>query len=235
MKIIPAIYLSSGKAVSNYKGQSEQSTVLSGDPLSEARRFEKNGARTIHLVDIDEGPKEVNHAVAKSIAKNTSLEVEYADGIGSISDIKALFGAGITRVSLSQFSEKLVPEALKTFGPEKIIFTIRTQRQVVEGRPGLEVFHYGASLAELGLRHIILRDTKSEGTFHPNFDEVERLILGCRELPEQNRPKIFSFGGVGKMDDLDILAGTGAAGAIISLAFFENRLSLRECVEKFEA
>lgn len=237
MIIIPAIYLSHGNAVSRYKGEIGQSTVLSRDPLRSTREFEKHGAQIIHLVDLDatDGGSEENRKIAILLAKNTKLQVQFAEGISSIENIVSLFASGVSRVSLNQFSENLVPEALKRFGPEKILFTIRAQRNIVEGRPGLEVFHYGKDLTDKGITQIIFRDTKVEGSFHPNFDEVERLILGAgKQAVPASQPKIYAFGGIGSMDDLEILERTGAAGAIISRAFFEKRLSFRECLSRFD-
>lgn len=229
MRIIPAIYLSGGSAVSHYKGEVGQSTILSRDPLRSAREFEKQGARIVHLVDLDatNGGSDASRKIAMLLAKNTKLQVQFAEGISSIENIVSLFASGVSRVSLNQFSENLIPEALKRFGPEKILFTIRAQRNIVEGRSGLEVFHYGKDLTEQGITQIIFRDTKVEGSFHPNFDEVERLILGCPA-------KIYAFGGIGSMDDLEILQRTGASGAIISRAFFEKKLSFKECFSKFD-
>lgn len=248
MLIIPALYLSNGNAVSHYKGESGQATVLSRDPLRAARDFEHQGATIIHLVDLDSG-SELNKSIAKNIAEKTKLKVWYADGVSSrqspaaqgsaiklmqpkaatlLKEIEDFFDAGIDAVSLNQFTENVVSEALKCFGADKILFTIRAQRNVIEGKPNTEVFHYGQDLIELGIRHIIFRDTKIQGSFHPNFDEVEKLILAAR-----GKARIFAFGGIGAMDDIEILKRTGAAGVIISRAFLENRLSLGECIRKF--
>lgn len=250
MLIIPALYLSDGNAISHYKGESGQATVLSRDPLRSALNFEKQGAEIIHLVDLDSG-SEFNKSIAKNIAEKTQLKVWYADGVSSfrpsrseakqelsrsseasvgttLNDIEDFFDAGIDAVSLNQFTESIVPEALKRFGANKILFTIRAQRNVIEGKPGSEVFHYGQDLIELGIRHIIFRDTKVEGSFHPNFDEVEKLILAA-----QGKARIFAFGGIGAIDDIEIFKRIGAAGVIISRAFLENRLSLDECIRKF--
>lgn len=220
MIIIPAIYLSNGNAVSWYKGERDQQTVLSRDPLASARGFEKKGAKIIHLVDVDktDGGHHQNRKIAEIIAKNTKLNVWYADSVNSIQEIEYLLKLGINRISLNQFSEDLVKEAVQKFGAQKILFTIRAQRNVIEGRPGLEVFHYGKDLQDLGITDIVFRDIKAEGTFHPNFDEIERLKLGCNA-------NIFAFGGIGTEDDLEILRRTGAHGAIISRAFFERKLS----------
>jgi phosphoribosylformimino-5-aminoimidazole carboxamide ribotide isomerase len=224
MKIILAVYLSQGKAVSHYKGEVEQETILSRDPLQSAQAFEAEGLSAVHFVDTD-GSK-ANHEIAKLVAQKTKLKVSYADDIASLDAIASLFEGGIRYISLTQTSEALVPEAIRRFGPDKIFFTIRTQRHVIEGKPGLEVMDYGRDLAALGVTHIILRDMKAEGTLHPNFDEVERLIIGTGA-------KIFAFGGIGSMEDLEIMEKTGAAGVMISRAFFERRLGVRECVEKF--
>lgn len=224
MKIILAVYLSHGKAVSHYKGDIEQETILSRDPLQSVQMFEREGLSAVHFIDIDGSP--ANRDVAKLVAQKTSLKVSYADGISSIENISSLFSGGIHYISLTQTSEPLLAEALKKFGPDKIFFTIRTQRHVILDRPGLEVMDYGKDLTVQGVTHIILRDMKAEGTFHPNFDEVERLIIGTGA-------QIFAFGGIGSMEDLEIMERTGAAGVIISKAFFERKLGVRECVGRF--
>lgn len=228
MRIIPAIYLSGGNAVSNYKSESGQSTIFSRDPLVSARQFEKQGAKTIHLVDCDaaDSANEKNRKVVQSIAKNTSLEVIYSDGISNMADIDALFAAGIDYISLNQFSHGILKQALEKFGPKKIFFTIRTQKNIIEGMPGVDVIDFGAQLVQEGVKKIILRDLKAEGTFHPNYDEVEHLIVFTKA-------NVFAFGGIGSMDDLYIFQRTGVAGVMISRAFFDMKLSLPDCVGKF--
>ena len=229
MRIIPAIYLSGGNAVSNYKGESEQSTLFTRDPLVAARKFEKQGAKLIHLVDSDpvSGAKEKNWKVVQAIAKNTSLEVIYSDGISTLEDIEALFAAGIDYVSLNQFSHGILKQALEKFGPEKIFFTIRTLKHVIEGMPGVDVIDFGGQLVKEGVKNIILRDMKAEGSLHPNYDEVEHLLVFTKA-------NVFAFGGVGSMEDLEIFQRTGVSGVMISRAFFEMKISLQDCIAKFE-
>lgn len=226
MRIIPAIYLSGGKVVSQYKAQKDSEEILSEDPLRSARWFEKQGAKALHVVGTE--GSEANRRVAMLIARNTKLAVSYADGVLSQQIIEELIEVGVAQVSLDQFCENLLAEVLRKFGPDKIVFTIKAQRNLVEGKPNLDVMDYGKDLTDKGVTQIIFRDTKSEGTFNPNYDEIEKLVL--------NTPaKIFSFGGVGKMSDLEVLAKAGAYAAIISKAFFENKLSVKECVAKFSA
>ncbi len=199
MLIIPALYLSHGNCVSQYKGERGQSVILSRDPLRSAREFEKQGARTIHLVDADasDGGGEENRRISKIIAKNTALEVQYAEGISSYEMLKQLLESGIVRVSLNQFSEKLLEQALIEFGPDKIHFTIRAERDSISGKFHVNVLDYAKDITKKGVTTIIFRDTLAEGTFHPNFDEVDRLVLGTSA-------HIFPLGACGSMSDLEL-------------------------------
>ena len=83
MLIFPAIDLYGGKAVRLYKGDYQQMTVYSDDPLSVARDFENKGAKWVHLVDL-EGAKNgttPNIDVVSKIARETSLSCEIGGGI----------------------------------------------------------------------------------------------------------------------------------------------------------
>lgn len=230
MIVIPAIYLSKGSCVSHYKGIREQETTFSKDPLLIARNFGKLGAGKLHLVnlDADAAGRSQNRKVALELVKHSGLNIQLADEFSSMAELRELLEGGIFRVSLNQFSENLLADALARFGSEKIIFTIRARRYVVIGRQGVEVFDYGREIAEKGVKHIIFRDQKSEGSLHPNFDEIEKLVFSAGA-------NIYAFGGIGTMKDLDILQRAGAFGAVISRAFFEGRLEPKECFEKYGA
>lgn len=229
MKIIPAIYLSAGRCVSRYKSQIEHTTLFRQDPLQIAKSFEKHGAKMIHLVDSDavDGGNAKNRKVARLIAEATELSVSYAGGISSLDEISELFLYGIHMVCLNQFSESLLVAALAKFGADKIAFTIQSQKHVVPGKSGVEVFDYARHIADRGVTNIICRDLKAEGSFHPNFDEVERVKFAAPKA------KIYAFGGIGSISDLEILERAGAYAAIISRAFLERKISLEECVERF--
>jgi len=222
MLIIPGLYVKDGECVSYYRARTDQPTVVDSNPLPMARRFAKQGATRLHVVDLDG-----NIQTALHIAKNTSLEVQCELSDSSAEKLNALFKGGVARVSLTQHSEALLADALARYGAEKILFTIRTERAVVEGHPEINLPDYGIALKEKGVQEIIFRDLHAEGTLHPNFDEVDRLILATGV-------HVTSFGGVGTMSDLELLKKTGAHAAIISLAFLENRLSLAECMRTFQ-
>ncbi|PIQ77645.1 hypothetical protein COV82_03445 [Candidatus Peregrinibacteria bacterium CG11_big_fil_rev_8_21_14_0_20_46_8] len=228
MKIIPALFLSQGKAVSRYKGDVEHRTILSHSPVAVARQFLQQGADTIHLVNLDDDDGAQNTALAYEIAalSGQSCAVQYASRFENLEEIQACLDAGIARISLTQYTESLLAPALAEFGPDKIWFTIISRRESVDGFKDLDVFDYGQKIGRSGVQHIIANDKQAEGTDHPNYDVVERLLI-------VTQAHIYAFGGVTKHEHLALLQKTGAAGVLISPALLDGTLNLKECMARF--
>ena len=108
MKLFPAIDLYDGKAVRLYKGDYNEMTVYSENPIEIAYDFEKKGAKYIHLVDL-EGARDgttPNIEIVKQIANNTSLFTEIGGGIRSLETVKAYIDGGVDRVILGTAAVK---------------------------------------------------------------------------------------------------------------------------------
>ena len=102
MLIYPAIDLFGGKAVRLYKGDYQNMTVYSENPIEIARDFEACGAKYIHMVDL-EGAKDgttPNIAIVEQVARETSLFVEIGGGIRSMDTVERYLNAGVGRVIL---------------------------------------------------------------------------------------------------------------------------------------
>ena len=102
MKIFPAIDLYEGKAVRLLKGDYEQMTIYSEQPLAVAHDFEAAGADCLHLVDL-EGARlgtTPNLALVTKLAQETSLFTEIGGGIRSMETVKTYIEAGVDRVIL---------------------------------------------------------------------------------------------------------------------------------------
>ena len=222
MQIIPAIYLWQGNCVTQYKGDQAQTAIVSRNPLQAARLFEKQGARQLHVVHLDERRDDI----LKMIAQGTSLKVCSADHIASMEELRTVFDLGVDAVALDTAGEKILEAALAKYGPEKIFFTIKSQRGEVEGMPSFEVTEYSSELVHRGVTEIIFRDIQAQGTLQPNFDEVERLVAA-------SKAHLYPFGGIGSERAIKLLQETGATGVIISRAFFEGQLSLSVCLKRF--
>ena len=124
MKIFPAIDLYEGKAVRLLKGDYEQMTIYSEQPLAVARDFEAAGADCLHLVDL-EGARlgtTPNLTLVTRLAQETSLFTEIGGGIRSMETVKTYIAAGVDRVILGTAAvenETFLREAVAAYG-EKI-------------------------------------------------------------------------------------------------------------------
>ena len=102
MKIFPAIDLYGGKAVRLYKGNYDEMTVYSDNPAQIALDFKNQGAKFMHLVDL-EGAKTggtPNLETIKKIISSTDLFTEVGGGIRSLDVINKYISAGVNRVIL---------------------------------------------------------------------------------------------------------------------------------------
>ena len=127
MKIFPAIDLYGKKAVRLYKGNYDEMTVYSDNPLSVAKDFERQGATHIHLVDL-EGAKlgtTPNIDVIASIAGETSLFTEVGGGIRSMETLDKYFSVGVSRciIGTAAVSDKaFLVSAVERYGDKIAVF-----------------------------------------------------------------------------------------------------------------
>mgnify|MGYP002513662885 CR=1 FL=1 len=121
MRIFPAIDLYEGKAVRLLKGNYNDLTVYSENPIEIAKDFESQGATELHTVDL-EGARDggtPNIDIIKSFVENTSLNVEVGGGIRSMDTVKAYLDAGVRRVILGTAAvtdEEFLKTAVATYG-----------------------------------------------------------------------------------------------------------------------
>ena len=102
MLIFPAIDLYEGKAVRLYKGNYDEMTVYSTDPVSVARDFKAQGAEQMHTVDL-EGARDggtPNLGMIERIVAETGLFVECGGGMRDMASIDRAFSSGVGRVIL---------------------------------------------------------------------------------------------------------------------------------------
>ena len=129
MLIFPAIDLYGGKAVRLYKGDYQQMTVYSNDPVAVACDFEEKGAEWVHLVDL-EGAKNgttPNIGVVSEIARKTSLKCEIGGGIRDMETVEKYFSAGVSRVILGTAAvtdEGFLRAALAKYGEKIAVYAL---------------------------------------------------------------------------------------------------------------
>jgi len=231
MEIIPAIDLRNGKCVRLYQGDYGKETVFSDDPVSVALRWQSEGARRLHLVDLDGAAKGEPHnldAIEKIIAA-IDIPVQVGGGIRNLETIEQLLAAGVGRAILGTVAvEKpdLVEEACRRFG-ERIIISIDARDRQVATRGWFQKSTVTAGelatrMINLGVGRFIYTDIGRDGTLtSPNFEAVAEL------LSQVNVP-IIAAGGISSVQHLAKLAELGVEGAIVGRAIYTGDVKLGE-------
>ncbi len=231
MEIIPAIYILDGMCVALYKSHFEQKETYFKNPVHIARGFEKQGAAKIYVVDLNGKMKKTfeQQEIIQRLIQSVDVPVLVEAGFNTVEEIEAAFKIGASQVVLRSPGAALTKAALAKFGPEKIVIQLQAKgSELIDGdQAGIDVVDYAETLVPLGVKQIVYKDERSEGTLiHPNYDEVDRLFLTVgKDL------RIYAAGGISEAKHLRLLKKIGAAGAIIGKAFYENIISLEEARE----
>lgn len=239
MLIIPAIDIKDGKCVRLMQGDPERETVYSNDPVSMAVKFEKLGARLIHVVDLDGAFQgfPVNREIVLEIAGALKIPIEIGGGIRTIEAIETYLAAGIKRIILGT---AVIGEEFEGFikdYPENIIVGIDAKDSMVATHGWVQVSNTSASdfikeLKNLGTREIIYTDISSDGMLTgPNYESIENILSSVEGM------KLIASGGVATIDDLYRLseyARMGLKGCIVGKAIYDGRIDLKKALKLFE-
>lgn len=234
MKIFPAIDLYDKKAVRLFKGDYNQMTVYSDNPIEIARDFEKKGARFIHMVDL-EGAKNgstPNIDIVKDIASNTELSVEIGGGIRSMDVVKRYLNSGVDRVILGTSAvtdESFLKEAVSKYG-EKIAVGADVKDGYIAIKGWVEKSQYSleeflSKMEAIGVKTIICTDISKDGAMKGTNLELYKSLNARYNLD------IIASGGVSTIDDIRALRQMNMYGAIIGKAYYTGAIDLEEAIE----
>jgi len=234
IKIIPAVDIKNGKCVRLIQGRADQETVYSDDPVAMACHWDEEGARLIHVVDLDGAfdgiPK--NADLIKNIIYNSSVDIEVGGGIRTLEAISAYVNAGAYRVilgTIAQSDPKFVERACKQF-PGKITVGIDARDGFVAVKGWLEVSKQKATdlvkqMEPLGVAEFIFTDISRDGMLQgPNLTSV-------REFADSTNLPVIASGGVSSLQDISnllALESHGVSGIITGKALYDKSISFRE-------
>jgi phosphoribosylformimino-5-aminoimidazole carboxamide ribotide isomerase len=234
MEIIPAIDLRNGKCVRLYQGDYGQETVFSDDPVSVALRWQSEGARRLHIVDLDGAAKgePSNLEAIEDIIAAIDIPVQVGGGIRTIETMEQLFAACVERAILGTVAvEKpdVVEEACQRFG-DRIIISIDAKDRMVATRGWLQESTVTASelagkMIELGVMRFIYTDISRDGTLtNPNFEAITKFLL-------QVSAPVIAAGGISSVHHITKLAELGVEGAIVGKAIYTGDVKLSEAIK----
>lgn len=235
MIILPAIDIIDGKAVRLYKGDYNEKTIYNDDPCAVAYDFEQNGAKYIHIVDLDgaKSGKTPNIDTVRMIVENTNLSAEIGGGIRSLDVVEKYISIGIDRVILGTAAvtnENFLCEAVKKFG-DKIAVGIDIKNGLVAIKGWLETSEYTyddfcKKIQDIGVKTVICTDISKDGAMKgTNTELYEHLV-------QNYKMNIIASGGVSSLKDIEQLKSIGVYGAIIGKAYYTGAIDLKEVCNK---
>ncbi len=233
MKIFPAIDLIDGKAVRLIKGDYGKVKEYDSDVTSVAKRFYEDGARFLHIVDLngakDGGTRNFN--VIEKIVAATGMFCEVGGGIRSIDSIKSYLDCGVGRVILgtAAFNDPIMlNQAVEMYG-DKICVGVDTKNGAVAIKGWLEVtrtdgIEFCKNMKNIGVKNIIYTDIAKDGMLSgTNLDVYSKLS----EIEGLN---ITASGGISSLDEIVSLKNMGIDAAILGKALYEGVLNLKNVI-----
>lgn len=217
------------------QGNFSNSKVYSENPVEVAKEFEKQGAKFLHIVDLD-GARlgyPVNSEIVLAIAKSVNIPLQLGGGIRLYDQARKYLENGIERIILSTTAvenPKLLGRLLEEFGKSRVIVSVDVDKGQVATRGWMEKSTKTVPaiinvLKKLGVSSVIVTDISKDGLLKgPNFALAQEFI--------NEGFKTVVAGGVSSLEDLEMLNKLGAFGAIVGKAMYENKIDLREAQEK---
>lgn len=234
MIIFPAIDLFEGKAVRLFKGDYNNMTVYSDNPLEIALDFKKQGATHIHLVDL-EGAKNgltPNLKTVEKIIKETGLFVEIGGGVRSQETIEKYLSIGASRVILGTVAvkdENLLINAVKKYGDKIAVgVDVKDGFVAIHGwteTTKLDCFAFCEKMQKIGVKTIICTDISKDGAMQGTNREL------YKQLNEKFNLSIIASGGVSTLDDVISLNALDVYGCIIGKAYYTGAIKLDKAIE----
>lgn len=234
MNIFPAIDLYGKNAVRLLKGDYQNMTVYSNNPIEIAHDFEKQGAKYIHMVDL-EGAKfgtTPNISVVKQVADETSLFVEIGGGIRDMSTVENYFECGVSRVILGTAAvndEDFLKAAVKKYSDNIAVGAdVKDGYIAIKGWTQKSVYsldNFLDKMQDIGVKTIICTDISKDGAMKGTNVELYSTLSKKYTLD------IVASGGVSTIDDVKALSQMGLYGAIIGKAYYTGAINLREAIE----
>lgn len=238
MILFPAIDIRGGKCVRLLKGRFDQETVFADRPADMAIKWQAQGGKYLHLVDLDGAlqGRPINLEAIRDIIANVNVPIQLGGGIRNIESIEAWLEAGVSRVILGSIAVKnpdLVKEACHKFG-ERIVVGIDAKdgEVAVEGwgiSGGVKATELAKRMADVGVARIIYTDISRDGTL--SGVNVESTV----ELARAAGIPVIASGGVAGMDDVyKVAAATEIEGMIIGKALYTGKIELAEALRVAE-
>ena len=231
MIVIPAIDLRGGRAVRLLRGNPKDETSYADDPVAVATRFQEEGARRLHVIDLDAALDDGdNREVVRDICAAVVIPVQIGGGVRTLADIEAMLELGAARAILgttAALDPSFVARAVEEFA-ERILVAVdvRGGHVMVKGwtEEGPELAPTLAALDEAGAPRYLVTAIARDGTLDGPDLRLYKQVLGLTERP------VIASGGVRTADDIWALRDAGCEASVTGKALYEKTLKLSQVI-----
>jgi phosphoribosylformimino-5-aminoimidazole carboxamide ribotide isomerase len=247
MDIYPAIDMKGGKCVRLSQGRFEEVTTYSEDPVKMAKRWQNEGAKWLHIVDLDGArmglPSTQNLEILRQILRQVGLPVQFGGGVRSAEIVERMLRIGVTRVVIGTVAaqDARLVEGLFTVYGEKVAVGVdaRDGMVAVQGwqqQVGETAVAFIARMAGLGAKRFVFTDIARDGMLQGvNIPALAQVAAAAPNVP------VIASGGVSTLADLDALLNLRATsapnieGVIIGKALYAGTVTLEEVLSRAAA
>ncbi|GAA03653.1 1-(5-phosphoribosyl)-5-[(5-phosphoribosylamino)methylideneamino]imidazole-4-carboxamide isomerase [Photobacterium leiognathi] len=236
--IIPALDLIEGQVVRLFQGDYGQVTEYKVDPAEQFNLYHQAGANWLHLVDLT-GAKDTQArqlSLIEKLLKSTPANVQIGGGVRTEQDVADLLNAGAKRVVIGSTAVKqpeMVKSWMEKYGAEHIVLALDINiddngNRIVavsgwQEDSGVTIEALLDDFLKVGLKHVLCTDISRDGTLAGS--NVELYVDLCRQYPQV---QFQSSGGIGSLDDIAALKGSGVAGVIVGRALLDGKFTAEQ-------
>lgn len=237
-RIIPCLDVDGGRVV---KGIRFVSLADAGDPVTQAKRYDAEGADELVFLDITASSEKrsIVASLVRRVADEVFIPFTVGGGLRTLEDIRSILRAGADKVSVNTSAinnPELITAAAETFGSQCIVVAIDARRRKDESNNGWDVYTHGgrrnvgwsavewARRAEsLGAGEILLTSMDCDGTRDGYDTELTHAVSSSVKIP------VIASGGAGKLEHFHAALTEGGASAVLAASLFHfGELSIAE-------
>jgi cyclase len=226
-RIIPCLDVDRGRVV---KGIRFVDLVDAGDPVEQARRYDREGADELVFLDItaSSDSRELVYDMARRVADTIFIPFTVGGGIRTVEDMRRMLASGADKVSVNTAAindPSIITEGARAFGSQAIVVAIDARRVAASpqwqvythgGRTptGIDVILWARRVEELGGGEILLTSMDCDGTRDGYDIELTRAVAEAVSIP------VIASGGAGALEHLHEALNAGRASAVLAASIF---------------
>ena len=234
MLIMPAVDIRGGKCVQLVQGEPGSEQVVIENPEKVAKKWEDEGAKVVHVIDLDGALESVsNIETIRKILNEVSVPIQLGGGIRSIEYAEELLNLDIDRLIIGTMGikkPKTISKLADEYGSERVMISLdsKDDKVVIKGwqeKIDKSATEISREFQELGAGSILFTNVDVEGLLGGFYiDPVVELVNSV------DIPVVYS-GGVTSLSDLEQLQSTGAKGVVIGSALYKDKINLKDALK----